>query len=279
MPYRQRSPSVLSGTDADPTTRTNAANPTASDDALALAEAEAAEADAVAAAASARVRLIRERRNAGAAADADPNGGIDGGDATVGDRTKDIEESESGLEERADAAADARPLRVRRFRLPSIRLKLVAGVLTILLTLGFLGAGGYMSWRHHQVVDGQHQSAEFAAAASQGVVTLMSLDFNHAQEDIRRIVDSTTGDFKKDFERKADDFIKAAQESKVVIAATVKAVAVQSITSDGATVLVAVTTQGSNVTGKDQQPRSWRVSVDVRPADGQIKMAKVEFVP
>lgn len=57
------------------------------------------------------------------------------------------------------------------------------------------------------------------------------------------------------------------------------ATAVQAMTQDTATVLVAATTKVTNAASKDQQPRSWRWSVDVARDGGQIKLAKVEFVP
>ena len=107
----------------------------------------------------------------------------------------------------------------------------------------------------------------------------MSLDFNRAAEDVKRILDNTTGDFRKDFESQAPEFTKVAQESKVVTEATVNATAVDKMTRDTATVLVAVTTNVSNAASKEQQPRSWRLAVDVARDGGQIKLAKVEFVP
>ena len=112
-----------------------------------------------------------------------------------------------------------------------------------------------MIWHHHQVVAEQQRSAEFAAAARQGVVTLMSLDFNHAEDDVKRIIDNTTGDFRKDFESQAPEFTDVAKQSKVVTEATVNAAAVQSMTKDTATVLVAVTTRVSNTASKQQEPR------------------------
>ena len=107
----------------------------------------------------------------------------------------------------------------------------------------------------------------------------MSLDFNKAKEDVQRIIDNSTGEFKKDFEGQSEDFIKVAKESKVVTEATVNAVAVQSMTKDTATVLVAVVTNVSNAASNKQDPRSWRLSVDVTRDGDQIKMSKVEFVP
>ncbi|HEV7423453.1 MAG TPA: hypothetical protein VGO30_27040 [Mycobacterium sp.] len=178
-----------------------------------------------------------------------------------------------------DDEAAAEPARRRRLKLPRLRLKVLAAALVIICTLGLLGVSGFMIWHHRQVAAEQQRSAEFAAAARQGVVTLMSLNFNHAKEDVQRIIDNTTGDFKKDFEGSAPDFTKVAQESKVITEATVNATAVQSMTKDTANVLVAVTTRVSNTASKEQQPRSWRLAVDVARDGGQIKLAKVEFVP
>ena len=175
--------------------------------------------------------------------------------------------------------AVAPPAPRRLVKLPRTGPKAVAAILVILLSLGLFGVGGWMIWHHHRVVADQQRSAEFAAAARQGVVTLMSLDFNHAEDDVKRILDNTTGDFKKDFEGQAPEFTDAAKQSKVVTEATVNATAVQSMTKDTATVLLAVTTRVFEGAGQQPEPRSWRLSVDVAREGGQVKLEKVEFVP
>ena len=132
---------------------------------------------------------------------------------------------------------------------------------------------------HDHVVAEQRRAAEFTAAARQGVVTLMSLDYNDAQDVVKRILDNTTGEFRNDFQSQADEFAKVAQSSRVITEATVNATAVQSMATDTGTVLVAVTTQVSNAASKEQQPRTWRLRVDLARDGGQLKLAKVEFVP
>jgi Mce-associated membrane protein len=107
----------------------------------------------------------------------------------------------------------------------------------------------------------------------------MSLDFNNAQDDVKRIIENSTGTIKKDFEDQAEDFVKVAQSSKVITDVTVTAAAVDKMTADTATVLVAATSRVTNSAGAKQEPRAWRLSVDLQRDGGQIKMAKVEFVP
>jgi len=111
-------------------------------------------------------------------------------------------------------------------------------------------------------------------------VTLMSLDFNDAQANVDRIIENTTGQFKSDFQDQAEDFVKVAQDSKVITDVTVTAAAVESMTPNQAVVLVAATSRVTNSSGAKQEPRAWRLQVSLeRVEGGQIKMAKVEFVP
>jgi Mce-associated membrane protein len=51
------------------------------------------------------------------------------------------------------------------------------------------------------------------------------------------------------------------------------------MTTDSATVLVAVTTKGSNTANNMADPRSWRLRIELTREADQIKLAKVEFVP
>jgi Mce-associated membrane protein len=143
-----------------------------------------------------------------------------------------------------------------------------------LITLSVL-----MAINHRHQAAEQQRRAEYAAAGRQSVVTLMSLDFNKAKDDVQRIIDNSTGQFRDDFKNQADDFVNVAQQSKVITEVTVNATAVESMTNDSAVVLVSATSRVTNAAGAKQEPRTWRLSVSLQPDGGQIKMSKVEFVP
>jgi Mce-associated membrane protein len=281
---------------------------------LAAAEAEAEAAEAVAAAARARARAATLRRRAGSAVQAsthpNPNDTPDSDDpvpgpedrqarqpATTAERTLDDDHADTA----SDAATDAEPesdlepaatndpgskpegsRRHKRPRLGAVRhiRRRTAGVaVAAIVVCAGLGSSGYMMWRHHEVSAKQHREAEFVAAARQGVTTLTSLDFNHAADDVKRVLDDSTGAFRNDFQSRADDFAKVIQQSKVATQGRVDAAAVQSMTDDSAVVLVAATSEVTNSAGAKQEPRAWRLSVTVERVDGQLKMSKVEFVP
>lgn len=263
-----------------------------SEETLALAEeaeAEAAEAEAVAAAARARAKAIRLRRQA-AEAQSSESATEEVSEEVSEEAPKqpsepaDEAEPETVDETTADAAVeagetDAAPKRSRRLRMPRIRWKIVAAMVAIILILGFVAASGLMVWQHRKVVERQQRTAEFTAAARQSVVTLMSLNFNKAQEDVQRIIDNSTGQFKEDFQAQAEDFTRVAKDSKVVTEVTVNVAAVKSMTDTNATALVSASSRVTNAAGANQEPRSWRLMVDLVREGDQIKMSKVEFVP
>jgi Mce-associated membrane protein len=270
-------------------------------DAMALleeAEAEAAEAEALAAAARARARAARLRRAAQAQAeqeaaattaveaqDADEDTTDTAETATEDDVTETVEaadESETveevSDETPEDAESESEPARSRRrVRLPSLSATSKAAV--IVLICAFVAASGYMMRERHETTERNQRTANFIAGARQGVVNMFSMDFNRAKEDVQRVIDSSTGQFRDDFQQRAKDFTTVVEQSKVVTQGTVNAAAVQSMDANSALVLVAATSRVTNAAGAKDEPRNWRLKVTVTSDAGQYKMSKVEFVP
>jgi len=239
-----------------------------------IAEAEAAEAEATAAAARARTRAIRLRQEAAAAqttAQAEEST-----TAVDGPTAEDAQAVTDTVENRPSPSGRGR-LRTRRLRWP--RWITVAVVTSMILIVASAASAGTVWWQHHQTSQDQQRSAEFAAAARQGVVNLMSLNYNTAKDDVQRLINNTTDDFRKDLESTRDDFIKVVQDSKVSTTCNVNATAVQSMSADSAVVLVAATSDVSNTAGAKHDPRTWRLGVTITRDGGQLKMSKVEFVP
>ena len=226
-------------------------------DALSLAEqaeAEAAEAEAQAAAARVRAEELRAQKLA----------------SDTADEVREADDAEV-LDGDAVLAEESPRLRASGLRWAAVA---VAG----LLLCALLAASGFMLWQGHQASERRAQEAEFAAAARQGVVNLMSLDFSHGDADIKRLIDSTTGQFRDDFEKSKNDFLSVMKDSKVVTTANVEATGVESMEADTAVVVVAAKSQVTNAASAQQQPRAWRLSVTMQRDNGQLKMSKVEFV-
>ncbi|MCV7228964.1 hypothetical protein [Mycolicibacterium komossense] len=250
--------------------------------AAAQAEDEAAEAEAAATAARARAKAARLRREAqeeeARKADLVPPAETEPvPDAEDEDDTNEASDGEASEDDLSDDDLDD-PAEQRRFKLvwwwPA-----VAVTVAILVLCGSLFATGYFIKQHHDATALSDLKSQFETGARQDVVNLMSLNFNSAQTDLQRVIDSTTGQFHDDFQKSAGDFLSVMKESKVVTTASVSAVAVESMTKDSAVVLVAAVSQVANTASGQPTPRNWRLSVTVNKVNDQIKMSRVEFVP
>jgi Mce-associated membrane protein len=252
----------------------NGTNAVADEAALAAAEAEAAEAEAaeaeaLAEAAAARARAAKIRKDAEEAR-------AQSADIAQYPADAEAEAEPDGTEAVTDTPTAVAPSGARRW-VPGWRP--VAVVVAVLAVAGLLTASGLMIWKHHEVGQRAQQEAEFSAGARQGVVNLLSLNFNNAQADLQRVLDSTTGSFHDDFQNSAKDFATVMADSKVVTTTSVNATGIESMTDDSAVVLVSAKSQVTNSATQDPNPRSWRLNVTVQKEDGKVKMSKVEFVP
>jgi Mce-associated membrane protein len=276
-------------------------------DALALAEeaeAEAAEAEALAAAARARARALKLRREAEAQAAAEADETTTEATDDVDDTTaapepteateevdsEDAADSAEALEEAettesAEPAAEAEPADDAEPAPESThwarRWLTVSSVLTaaaIVAICALLGTSGWMLWRHHEIVQERQRSAAFIATARQGVINLTSLDFHKSKEDVQRILDSGTGEFRDQFQKTAEDFASVVKDTKAVAEGSVSAAAVESMTKDSAVVLVLANEHVTNSAGAKDQPRTFRFRVSVVREGDQLKLSKVEFV-
>ena len=162
----------------------------------------------------------------------------------------------------------------------TFRRRTVAAGIAALLTVALLATTGWMLWQHQEATAEHRRAAEFAAAARQSVINLMAIDYATAQDSVRCVLDGSTGRFRDNFADSADDFVKALQDEKVITRATVNDAAVESVTGDSAVVLVSATSrrEGKGAPEDQQQPRLWRVVLNLVREGGQIKMTGVEFV-
>lgn len=218
-----------------------------------LAEAEATEAEARAEAARAKATAARLRGS-------EPESESDAEGDELTDDDEDIELEPRGWWARIGAVT-------------------VAVAATVIVAIAALVVTGLMVVAHQKVTAQQQHRAELVAAARQGVIALLSIDYNRAKADVQHVIDLSTGTFKDDFTRGADDFVKTAEQSKAVTVGTVKSAALEKENGDTGVVLLAASSTVTNANGAHQDPRAWRMSVTVARDGAQYKMSNVEFVP
>lgn len=246
-------------------------------------EAEAAAAEAVAAAAKARARAARLRREALGLPDP----------AEILDEDSDEESDDDEYDEADDEQYDAAyeeydedyyesPEEYEESEPPAWRrwIPAIAAAAAVIGTCTFIGLSAYMVVQHRDATSRQQRQAEFVDGAKRGVLSMISLDYNKAKDDVQRVIDGSTGQFKDDFQHRANDFISVVTQSKAVTSGTVNAAALESVNGNSAVVLVSATSQVTNSPpGKDVPPLVWRLKVTVSDVGGQYKMSKVEYVP
>lgn len=153
---------------------------------------------------------------------------------------------------------------------------LVVGLVAVLALGGLGGWLGYGVYRDRQ--DGVLRN-EFLAAGRQGALNLTTIDYTHADADVQRILDSSTGQFRDDFSKHAPAFIDVVKRAQSKTSGSITDAGVESSTGESARVLVAVSVNTTDAGASDQAPRHWRMRVDVQKVGDTMKVSNVGFVP
>ena len=190
-----------------------------------------------------------------------------------------VEDAVDEASEDGDAAAS-----VAKSPVSPVKLALIAGLVAVLALSGLVGWLGY---RAHQAQQAKDQRALFLQVGRQGAVNLTTIDFEHVDDDVKRILDSATGSFYDEFQQRSQPFAEVVKQVKSKSVGTVTEAGLEvpdagqgSNVPTEAQVLVAVTVNTSVVGQPEQSPRAWRMRILVQQdADGQAKVSNVEFVP
>ncbi len=181
------------------------------------------------------------------------------------------EAAEAGAQEPEVARQEA-PAR----RMPGVRLAIVTGLVIVVALAGLAGWFGYRAYESHLV---DQQRKVFLQVARQGALNLTTIDWNHADADVQRILDSATGTFYDDFQRRAQPFIQVVQQVQSKSEGSITEAGIESMSGDQAQVLAAVTVRTSVAGTADPNPRAWRMRITVQKVGDEAKVSNVEFVP
>jgi Mce-associated membrane protein len=161
-------------------------------------------------------------------------------------------------------------------RKSSLRRTILLGVAIVVALATLVGWLGFRSYQSHQA---QAQRSLFLQVAKQGALNLTTIDWQHADADVQRILDGATGQFQDDFTARSGPFIEIVKKAKSVTVGTVTEAGLESVSADNAQALVAVAVATSNAGTAEPEPRAWRLRVFVQKVGDQAKVSNVEFVP
>lgn len=207
-----------------------------------------------------------------------PSGGAVAPDESVvesNSSSEELSEASSGGGDEADATEEDTDGPRERAAAPK-RLALVAG-LSLVIVLGALS--GWLGYQAYQSHEADKQRKEFVQVARQGALNLTTIDYEHADTDVQRILESATGQFHDDFAQRSQPFLDVVKQAQSKSVGTITEAALESESGDEAQVIVAVTVKTSNVGAAEQEPRAWRMRLTVQKVGEDMKVSNVGFVP
>lgn len=180
-----------------------------------------------------------------------------------------------------DAEANDQPESAERTapnaRTSHVRMATIAGAVLV-VALG--GLTGWLGYRAYESRKAENLHNLFLEVGRQSALNLTTIDWEHAEADVQRVVDSSTGTFRDDFQKRSAPFIEVVKKAKSKSTGHIIEAGAESESDNEAQVLVAVTVNTSNADAPEQQPKSWRMRISVRKTgDDEVKVSNVEFVP
>jgi len=172
-----------------------------------------------------------------------------------------------------DASEDAAP--VKRSR-SDVRLAAIVGVAVVVALAATIGWLGFNAYQSHQA---EKQRQLFLQVGRQCALNLTTIDWQHAEDDVQRVLDSATGQFYDQFSKRKQPFIDVVKKAQSKSVGKITEAGLESESGDKAQVLVAVSITTTNLGAADQGPREWRMRISVEKSGGEVKISNVAFVP
>jgi Mce-associated membrane protein len=195
------------------------------------------------------------------------------GDADEGENDEAADYDAAVDDEGDDASEDAASVKGSRSHVRLAAMVGLAVVVALVATVGWLGFRAYQSHR------AETQRQLFLQIGRQCALNLTTIDWQHAEGDVQRVLDSATGQFYDQFSKRKQPFIEVVKKAQSKSVGTITEAGVESESDDKAQVLVAVSIKTTNLGAADQPPREWRMRITVEKSGADTKISNVAFVP
>ena len=187
--------------------------------------------------------------------------------------TEDVEDYDSAVD--ADVDDDPKGVVAQARTMSPVRLAILFGVVAVVASTA---AAGWLGFREYQARQAQRQSELLIQVGRQVALNLTTIDWQHADTDVRRILDSATGAFYDDFSKRSKPFVEVVKKAQSKSVGTITEAGLESQSGDEAQVLVAVSVSTTNLGAAEEEPRHWRMRISVKKVGDEAKVSNVAFV-
>jgi Mce-associated membrane protein len=206
------------------------------------------------------------------------DGAVEDGESAVAEAeasaSDDVAEEAEG--DGDDEVADYDEAALAKPRMSHVRLATIVGLVLVVALAGLTGWLGFRTYQSHKADEERNL---FLQVGRQGALNLTTIDWQQADANVQRILDSATGTFYDDFQKRAGPFVEVVKQAQSKSVGTIAEAGLESESDNSAQVLVAVTVKTSNAGAPEQAPRAWRMRISVQKAGDEAKVSNVEFVP
>ncbi|MGI9163969.1 MAG: hypothetical protein ACR2JI_13780 [Mycobacterium sp.] len=162
---------------------------------------------------------------------------------------------------------------------PRISSARTAMLVSALIAVAAMALVGFLGFRTFESMQARDRDNLFVEVARQGAVNLTTINWQEADKDVNRILESATGAFYDDFEKRSQPFVEVVKQAQSQSVGTVTGAGLESSSDDQAQVLVAVSVKTTNRGAQEASPRAWRMRINVQKIGDQAKVSNVQFVP
>lgn len=159
------------------------------------------------------------------------------------------------------------------------RAGIVLTALFVVVVLALLAAGVYLFLGIRSANADDAQAERYVQTARQTVLNLTTIHPDSAQEDVDRLLEGASGDFKAEFEGREGPFVEVVKQARVDSNGEIIEAGIESSGDGFAEVLVAARAMVQNSDAAEPQPRDFRLRIRVADDGGVLTASRVEFVP
>jgi Mce-associated membrane protein len=138
---------------------------------------------------------------------------------------------------------------------------------------------GWLGWQAYRANHVEQRRVEFLQMGRQGALNLTTINWQQGESDVKRILESTTGPFHDDFQKRSASLIEAVTQAQSSTVGTIEEAGLESESETGAQALAAVSVQTTNAGVQDREPRHWRMRISIEKVGNVMKVSNVEFIP